>query len=289
MVTGVPSEGEVQAKIQKFEQRFNDLKKYTQKGLESRRIDVKAVVTSFTNLPADDKEEHKVFLEKHIHDLFQAESHEKLFALINIHYWNYLAYHLLEHLIKEFSVEEVKGEMKTYKSDLEQFMRDTPLEVFCETQKRKILNVPEGFEKLVVKFTWPKDQKVTLEKVEEYRQQYAYHYNLREFAMMLITVQPGSFTAVWYIPESIVQRLKKEMPQCILSKYAVTELEIAGACVYKKVNIFCPVYCSPQVHCFYCFSNRCSLSLAQPLVVHQKELLLSRCLHSTAHCMCISI
>ena len=281
---------EVQAKIHEFEKRFNALKETTQEGLESRSIDVKAVVMSLTNLPADDKEEHKVFLEKHIDNLFQAESHEKLFALINIHYWNYLAYHLLDYLIKEFSLEEVKGKMKEYKSDLRQFMWDTPLEVFCKTQKRKRVDVPKGFKKLVVMFTWPKAQKVTLGKVEEYRQQYAYHYNLREFAMMLITVQPGSFTAVWYIPESIVETLKKQIPENILIKYAVTELEIAGACVYKnKVNIFVLFVGNPHVHCCYCFPNRCSLSLAQPLVVHQKELLLSRCLHSVAHHMGIRV
>jgi len=192
------------------------------------------VMECLTDLPEDDMLEHKRFLREHIGNLLQSGSLFKLFVRMNLH-WSYLAYHLLEHLIKEFSVEEVKGEMEKYKSDLHRFMWNTPLEVFCKTQKRKIVDVPKGFKKLVVKFTWPK---AALGMVEEYRQQYAYHYKLREFAMMLITVQHGCFAAAWYIPESIVETLKKETPEDILLKYAVTELEIAGACVYKKVNTF---------------------------------------------------
>ena len=101
--------------------------------------------------------------------------------------------------------------------------------------------------------------------------------------MMLITIRPGSFSFVWFVPMSITERLMKEVAQEIFSDYSVTRVEIAGLSIYRKVITFVfSVYGSPQVHCF---PNRCSLSLAQPLMVHQKELLLSRCLHSAAHCM----
>ena len=232
-VTGVPSVKEVQAKIQEFEQRFNALKKSTRECLELRNIDVKAVVECLTNLSADDKPEHVVFLKEHIMELLQAKSHFDLFVLINIHYWNYLAYHLLEHLIKEFSLEEEKGKMEKYKSDLHQFMWDTPLKVFCNTQKKRLVELPKGFKELVTKFPWKGT--VTLGKVEEFRQEYAYHHNLRDCSMMLITILPGSFTVVWWIPESIVTHLMGDVVEDVLSKYEVTRLEIAGVCVYKQV------------------------------------------------------
>ena len=232
-VTGVPSKEEIQAKIQEFEQQFNALKKSTRESLEKHKIDVKSVVECLTNLPADDMLEHKVFLKEEMDNLLQAESLFKLFLLMNL-YWNYLAYHLLEHLIncKDFSLGEVKGKMAKYKSDLRQFLWDTPLEVFCRTQKRAV-GPPPGFEELVVKFPWRGT--VTLGVVEEFRQKYAYHYNLRDFSMMLITMRPGSFTVVWWIPESIVGRLMKDVAEDVLSNYAVTRLEIAGNCVYKQV------------------------------------------------------
>lgn len=222
----------VQAKIHEFEQQFKSLKKWTREVLESRNTDVKEVVDCLTDLPADDMLEHKVFLKENMHDLLEAKSLLELFPRLNL-YWNYLAYHLLEHLIKEFSVEEVKGKMETYKTDLHQFMWDTPLEVFCKTQKKRAVKIPEGFRELVVKFPWTGT--VTLGTVEEFRQQYAYHHNLREFSMMLITTHPGSFIVVWWIPESVVTRLTEHVVEDVLSKYAVTRLEVAGNCVYKQV------------------------------------------------------
>ena len=82
--------------------------------------------------------------------------------------------------------------------------------------------------------------------VEEFRQKYICHYNLRECAMMVRAVLPGSFTVVWYIPESIVEHLKNEVAKNILSKYAVTRLGVPGVCarVYNQVIVF-----SFHLHC----------------------------------------
>ena len=237
--TGVPSLSEVQAKIHELEERFNVLKKSSREGLKLRRISVENVVECLTELPADDKEEHRMYLERHMNDLLQADSLFKLFLHLNL-YWNYLTYHLLEHIITKFSVEEVKVEMKKYKSDLQQFMWDTPLEMFRQAQKERVMDLPEGFEKLVTKFDWPEN--VTLAVVEIFRQRYAYHYKLHDCAMMIMTVRTGSFTVVWCIPESIVEHLINmhlTVAEDILSKYEVTRLEIAQVCVYKQVIICC--------------------------------------------------
>ena len=141
---GVPSVEKVQANIQEFEHRFKVLKKTTQEGLDSRKINVEKVVECLTELPADDMSEHMVFLKREVDKLLRVKSLLALFLKLNF-YWNYLAYHLLEHLIKEFSVEEVKEEMQKYKSDLKQFMMDTPLDVFCKTQERDAVKLPPGF------------------------------------------------------------------------------------------------------------------------------------------------
>ena len=76
---------------------------------------------------------------------------------------------------------------------------------------------------------------MTLEVVEEFRQQYADHYSLRECAMMLAVVRPDcSFIITWFIPSGIVEKLKVEVPTSILKEYSVTKLEIAGECVYPE-------------------------------------------------------
>ena len=217
----------VQAKIQKFEKRFNALKNSIRECLEKLRVPVKKVADALTSLPADDVDEHKQFLESHLSAIYQAPDHPELFGTMNFH-WNYQNPQLLDHLIREFNVEGVKGEMKTYKKDLQQFRKKTPLKLFCESQKQKRIKPPPDFHEVVAEFDWPDD--VTLEVVEEFRQGYAGHYNLRECAMMLAAVLPGSFIITWFIPSSIVKKVK--VPTSILEKYSVIKLEIAGERVY---------------------------------------------------------
>ena len=230
---GVRSVEEVRAQIRGFEGLFRALKKSTREDLEKHCISVEEVVTCLTELPADDMPEHKVFLENHVFNLFKADGHNELFGAMNT-YWNYLAYHLLDHLIREFEIEEVKVDMKTYKLKLKQFRRETSLVTFCRTQKRRQIEPPPGFRKMIINFKWP--DTVTLEAVEEFRQQYVCSYGLRECAMMLIAIEAGSFNVVWLIPKSIVEYLstkETDIHVCsLIAQHNVTNLEIDGILIY---------------------------------------------------------
>ena len=230
VILGLLSSHEVQAEIEKLVKQFDTLKHRIRKCLESYKIAVELVADALTSLPADDVEEHKQFLESHVTVLFKAANHSELFGTMNFH-WNYLNYPLLDHLIQKFDLKEVKGEMKAYKNDIQQFRLKTPLTVFCQTQKRRHINPPSDFTEMVTEFDWPDD--VTLEVVELFRQEYACHYGLRECAMMLAVVRRNCFIVTWFIPESIVEKLKEKVPRDILKKHLVTRLEIAGTCVYR--------------------------------------------------------
>ena len=122
--------------------------------------------------------------------------------------------------------------MAIYKRDLHRFRVKTPLTLFCHTQGGKIIKPPGDFKEIVVKFKWPENK--TLEDVEKFRQVYASHYNLRECALMIAQVRPGSFIITWFIPESVVETLNKTLPKMALQNYSVTKLDIAGACVYRS-------------------------------------------------------
>ena len=110
------------------------------------------------------------------------------FGTMNSH-WNYLDPSLLDHLVRDFNLEEVKGEMETYKSDLGQFRKKTPLTLFCRAQRRKRVRLSPDSLEVIVEFDWRND--VMLEDVEQFRQEYASHYGLLEFAMMVAQVCPG--------------------------------------------------------------------------------------------------
>ena len=220
----------VQMKIKQFERRFNGLKRAARTSLERINVSVKQVADALMDLPADDMEEHKQFLESHLSILYQAHDQSELFGALGFN-MNYLSYQLLEYLIFEFEL-EVAEEMEVYKADLRRFRERTSLLLFCQTQKKRYVEPPSRFQEVVGKFKWPRD--VTLEVVEQFRQEYAFHYNLRECAMMLVEVRPGSFVVAWFVPESIVEKLKIKIPEKILEKFATAELTIGGDCIYSS-------------------------------------------------------
>ena len=220
----------VKKTIEELKTRFRALKENIRGGLKKQKVPVKRVADSLTLLSPDDDDCHKMFAESHVSDLFKAANVAEQFGTMNSH-WNYLDPSLLDHLVRDFNLEEVKGEMETYKSDLGQFRKKTPLTLFCRAQKRKRVRLSPDFQEVVAEFDWPND--VTLEVVEQFRQEYASEYRLHEFAMMVAQVRPGSFIVTWFVPESVVEKLKGKVPTAILKKYSVTKLEIAGTCVYR--------------------------------------------------------
>ena len=239
------SVGTVQEKVKSFRRRFNAIKMATIKCLEKCKMAVTTVVFLLTSIKAVD--EHQMFLEEKQKKLRKSEDHWELFGHLNL-YWNYLAFDLLEQLIEVLNLEEtefdsVASKMTDYKRELEDFRKNTTLEVFCQAESAKLeANIPEGFRTVVVKFDWPKD--ITLQTVEEFRQCYAKAYNLQKCAMMVNSIGTGSFTACWFLPDAAVDVLMKtRAPLDVFKEFSVTRIDIDGSCFYKmpverKVSYF---------------------------------------------------
>ena len=217
--------------IAELDKGFKNLKNTIRECLEKQQVLVSQVADVLTSLSPDDDEQHKIFAESHVIALFEAANISEQFGIMNFH-WNYLDPSLLEHLVKEFHLEQIKDLIKAYKSDLQKFRIKTPLNLFCQTQKKKRKKFHEDFKEMVAEFDWPGN--VTLEDVEQFRQEYASEYSLHQCAMMIAQVRPGSYIITWFIPESVVKKLKEKVPRGILKSYCVTKLEIAGACVYRS-------------------------------------------------------
>ena len=225
---------EVTKWISKLKIRFINLKHSIMECLEKNKVPVYKVADGLTSLSPDDDEHHIMFIESHVKDISTAENHSSIFGTMNLH-WNYLDPSLLTHLVTGLGtvlgLEDITAEVESYESELMQFRMNTPLKVFCRCQKRKMIQLPPGFKKVVSEFNWPEN--VTMDIVEQFRQVYASHYKVHEFAMMLAEALPGSFIVTWFIPQSIVEKLKLNVPEDILKKYSVTKLTIAGTCVYR--------------------------------------------------------
>ena len=227
MVTSIE---EVKKMIIDMEKKFDGLKIAIKECLKKHKVPVERVADALTSLSADEDDHHKMFLESHVSVLFKAADIPELFGTMNFH-WNYLSPPPLDHLVQRLDLEEVKGQMEAYKSVLQRFRMKTSLPLFCQSQRRRRVRPPGEFHEMVAEFDWP--DIVTLEVVEQFREEYASHYNLRECAMLIAQVRSGSFIVTWLIPQSIIKKLKAKIPRGLLKQYSVTRLEIAGVCVYR--------------------------------------------------------
>ena len=148
----------VKEKITELEKRFNELKKACRECLEKCKITVRRVTDALTGLPAD---EHKQFIESHLHTLRQSSDHYELIGMMS-YTMNYLSYQLLDCIVDGFKL-EIKNDMETYKKDLKHFREETPLAFFA---KHRQIRPSLQFRENVVEFDWPND--VTLEVVEQF-------------------------------------------------------------------------------------------------------------------------
>ena len=239
----------VKAEIEVFEDRFDTMKLSTIKCLEKIQVSVMTVVYILSSLRAVYMAEHKAFLNQKAQKMNRCKTHWELFGQLNL-YWNYLSYQLLDHLIKEVSLKyqyltdveeatvkqcliDVKRQMILYKRDVKRFRECTPLKLFCEAENVN-KDPPPGFRKMALKFNWPIT--TTLEDVEIFRQRYVRHYNLRDCALILNNIIPGSFIVTWFVPLSVIELLKKERPIKVLKDFDVIKLEVAGSCVYAATE-----------------------------------------------------
>ena len=180
------SSEEVKRAIEELKKTFRALKDDTRECLKKQSVPVDKIADSLTSLSPDDDDRHKMFAESHVSDLFKVANVAEQFGTMNAH-WNYLDPSLLDHVVRDFNLEEVK-----VKSDLGQFRKKTPLTLFWQAQKRKRVRLSPDFQEVIAEFDWRND--VMLEDVEQFRQEYASHYGLHEFAMMAAQVRPGSFS-----------------------------------------------------------------------------------------------
>ena len=195
--------------------KFNGLRDFIRECIEGENIAVEEVATVIKLIsPDNDDASCKMFQDSCVTVIGTATNHSELFGTMNFH-WNYLDPSLLDHVSEKLGLEEVKEGMEVYKSDLEEFKKRTPLTVFCEMQKGRKMKFSAEFQELIVEFGLPEN--VKLEIVEQFRQDYTSHYNLRECTMMIAQVSQGCFVITWLIPESVVDKLKGNVPREILS------------------------------------------------------------------------
>ena len=232
------NKAEIEEKIEILEEQFEVLQETAISELENEKVKMNIVVNKLTRLPASEKPEHRMFFAEHLKELETCTDYRPLFSRLDDH-WNYLSPQLLNHLIDRIlETATAREEMVSYNSGLAEFRSHTLLELFCEIDSEYI-EPPEKFSTIKARFhkqNVPKGPP-TLQDVEKFRRRYTRHYKLREFALMLAACETGSFLVSFVVPNSILELLKRDVPTAILEEYGITQLEVAGYCVFSTSKI----------------------------------------------------
>ena len=202
----------VQAKIKQFKKRFKELKKGMQQSLKRLKIEVEKVIATIKSLPADNDIEHKLFSESQSEVFDQATNHSMLLGQLDF-YMDYLSYHLLDYLITEYGLEDVKAQMESYKSDLEQFRIKIPLTLFSQTYQRKRVKAADSGEIVLEFYAVSGDR--TMEDLEQFKRKYTTHNCLKDCSMIFAGIQyfNGTLKCSWYIPQCLVDKLEMKIPR----------------------------------------------------------------------------
>ena len=247
----------VQDDIVVLQQNFNNLKKSCIVCLEKRKISLSKVIETLKSVQAD--KEHTQFSGSHLSTFSQMFDFNELFGALGFN-MNYLSYQMLDYLIHDLDLDEVKSEMEAYKFDLQMFRMKTPISVFCEAQVfQSQIEPPPNFRVATSTFKFSNKMKM-LEDIEQFQKEFSYCYSLHYLTMLLAKAANTSdavVTVTWFIPESVVEKLSNTniVPRKLLMKYSVTNLMIDGKCVYRlhpKVSVTESPHCSSFLTLLFC-------------------------------------
>ena len=203
--------------------------------LDQKRTSVKTLFDKVTLLKAlKGEKDIKIFLAENMEQLSKASSNQVVFGILNM-YWTYFQYHLLEHIMKQFSLTKLQVQMKAYKQELEIFKEKTSLGVFGRAQDDCFdSEIPDAFKKLVSHHDLSK--KSPLKEVEKIRLALKKEYSLEDCALMFFQMKWGSITIVWLIPKTTVKHIIETasfMDKGKLSSIMLLKLELDGKVIYE--------------------------------------------------------
>ena len=178
----------LQKEMKSYNRRFISIKESTIRRLEGCHVAVMTVV--YMLLSVIKAEEQQSFLKQNQRELCKYENHFELFTKLDPH-CNYLSCDMMNVLLDELTMTyrpflEVKGEMDVYSKEVQDFMANTSLHLFCQALPYEEHDISPAFRRMVSQYYWPKN--VTVEDIGRFQRQHALSHKLQSISMMVNSV-----------------------------------------------------------------------------------------------------
>ena len=199
---------DVADRIEKFESRFRAIHKNILSELDSKKVPVRGLLDSLTMLPVKLKQEYGQSISEKLPDLRREEQASDLFLYHLNPLVNFIDYHLVEYIVKEFGSNTLKIEIRSYAADLLVFMKTTTLKEFMEhcnwfgkeAKSRKL-------SKLIAKIDGD-PATYSLYDLDQLRKRFCAGVKMTEVVFVLIGLDSAnSFLALWAVPTVLVPQL----------------------------------------------------------------------------------
>ena len=177
--------------------------------------------------------DYKMFVKNIKADIEEAEVLKDIFYVIG----DYFNYSILKHVINIYGSEKLKKEMAEYMQRMEDFRRETRLEVFSQVCEDKAKKIDNRLSTMVTKHQ--KDwATIKLEEVEEFRMETSCEMSLYNFCLQCVAIAHGCVEITWQVPSFLVAYIQKSVKTSspTLMKHHVTTLTIDGFIAYDSTT-----------------------------------------------------
>jgi hypothetical protein len=175
-----------------------------------------------------------------IEKAIEADDEEALNALhmfLNASMWNFLDYHLLEHIIKEFGSESLKLSMQRYVQDLDEFKINTTMRDLMECWPGQV-KMPSQYCEVILKID--KDPSFcTVAELSDLRRELCIQFwpRLSEYAQfILLHRRQWEDLVMWRFPSELTSELEKALDKpkthALLRESHVLSLSVQNKYLY---------------------------------------------------------
>ena len=223
--------------IERFEDRFRNLHENTCSELIYHKKNTSDVLRILTLLPVKLKKEYDKAIQGMLPTLSCQQRINELFFHLNP-LLSFIDYGLLEYIIKVFCSDLLKGDMRSYSIDMQDFMKKTTIRQLIDDLPGQS-DVPPKFSLLKAKIDRDASE-CTLEEINTLRRRYCSEVNLSEIIFHLVAVtNSNSFIVHWIVPSVLASDLAtstRAMESSFFQENAIISLSLNKTWLYDETT-----------------------------------------------------
>ena len=221
---------DIASKIETLEDRFDDLRTRIINELSAKPgITVQVLLDKLTSLPVALKKEYESSIAMRLPNMRAEIKINELFINLNP-LTSFIDYGLIEHFIRKFGSDTLKGDMRSYCSEMIMFMKETTIKQLIDHLPGQA-DTPPNFSLIEAKIGQNASE-CTLEQLNTIRKRYCSEVKLSEIIFHPVAVvESNSFIVRWLVPSTIVSdviKSTKGIEQSFFQECKITSLTLDG-------------------------------------------------------------